>query len=170
MTDDGLVQRAVKLLRSNRYFTLATCADGVPWAAPINYVLGPGPVLHFYSTPTARHSRHIAAMPTVAGAVFDSTAVGDDVDGMQFVARCAEVTASELADVSEHYFRTNFTDPEERDWWYRPPEAFHGDGTWRFYRLDLTEVYLIDLEAFVETQVDTRVQVDLDRLRRSLGA
>ncbi|WP_444947142.1 hypothetical protein [Micromonospora ureilytica] len=159
MTDDDLVRRAVKLVRDNRYLTLSTCSDGMAWAAPINYVLGPGDFLHFYSTPTARHSQDIAVTPRVAGAIFDSTATGDDVDGMQFVGTCAEVAGPELAEVSEHYFTANFPDPEVREWWYRPPSEFEGDGTWRFYRLVLTHIYLIDIETFEETKVDSRVEV-----------
>ncbi|MFG3698055.1 pyridoxamine 5'-phosphate oxidase family protein [Micromonospora sp. NPDC047620] len=170
MTEDDLVRRAVKLVRENRYLTLATCGGGMPWAAPINYVIGPGSHLHFYSTPTARHSRHIAATRSVAAAIFDSTAVGDDVDGMQFVGECAEVTGPELAAVCEHYFATNFPDPQVREWWYRPPTEFEGDGTWRFYRLEFTEIHLIDVESFEETKVDARVEVPLARFLDALRA
>lgn len=168
MAAHELVERAVKLVRSNRFLTLATCADGAAWAAPINYVIGPGPFLHFYSVPGARHSLDIAATPRVAGAIFDSRAVGDEVDGMQFVATCSVVEGMGLAEVSEHYFDVNFSDPREREWWYRPPAEFEGDGAWRFYRLALSEIYLIDTELFEQTKIDRRVSVDLEAFLAAL--
>lgn len=168
MTGRRFLDRAVRLVRNNRYLTLATCGDGRPWAAPINYVLGPGPYLHFYSARTALHSRHVVDTPEVACAIFDSTAVGEDVDGMQFTATCAEVTGASLPELTEHYFTTNFPPGEIRDWWYRPPSEFEGDAPWRFYRLDFTEVYLIDLDTFEETRIDSRVLVDVDTFRQAL--
>jgi len=161
MTEEKLVKRAVRILLENRYLTMATCSEGAAWATPLNYVLGPGPYLHFYSTPTARHSRDVEQTPRVACAVFDSTAQGDDVDGMQFIATCTVLAPSEVATVSEFYFENNFQDPEVRDWWYRPPSAFFGDGAWRFYRLEVDEMYLIDLESFEDTKVDGRIRVDV---------
>lgn len=81
---------------------------------------------------------------------------------MQFRAQCTLVEQSDLHDVVEHYFATLFPDPALHEWWYRPATAFAGDGIWRFYRLRMTELYVIDLEMFVETKIDARIRVDID--------
>jgi hypothetical protein len=101
--------------------------------------------------------------------VFDSTAEGDDVDGMQFVATCTELTTPDVEKVSEYYFQNNFSDPDVREWWYRPPTAFVGEGVWRFYRLEIYEMYIIDLDSFEETKIDSRVPVDIPSVFAALS-
>jgi hypothetical protein len=101
--------------------------------------------------------------------VFDSTAQGDDVDGMQFVATCTVLTYPEVEVVSEYYFQNNFLDSDVREWWYRPPTAFVGEGAWRFYQLEVDEMYLIDLDSFEETRVDSRIQVDIPSVFSALS-
>jgi len=159
-------ERAARLIRANRYLTLATADDQGPWAAPINYVTGPGDFLHFYSTITARHSLAVSHTPRVAGAIFDTRAASEDVDGLQVAASCTVVDAGQLDEVHSHYFEVNFADPTERKWWYRPPAAFLDGGVWRFYRLTIEEAYVIDFESIEKDRVDRRVTVDLEELWR----
>lgn len=168
MNTHEFAARAAKMFRENRFLTLATHGSDGVWAAPINYVLGTDASLYFYSAAEARHSHHIGDEATVAGAVFNSTATSEEVDGLQFAATCAPLDGEELEQVSEYYFRVNFSDESEREWWYRPSSDFAPGATWRFYRLSMTEVFVIDLEGFEETKIDRRVQVDLDDLRSLL--
>ena len=61
------------LVRRNRYLALATCDDGIPWIAPVEYLAEEDMSLVFFSPVSARHSRHIAMNDRVAITVFDST-------------------------------------------------------------------------------------------------
>ena len=164
------VERALKMLDENMFLTLATAEDGLPWCAPVAFVVGPGKALHFYSATESAHARHIEKNPSVAMAVWDSRARGEEVDGMQLEAQCVVVEPRALEAVVEHYFSRLFPDEETRAWWYRPASAFAGDGLWRFYRLDIEDVFVIDLENFAETKIDRRVRVDTADLLREIDA
>ena len=54
------VARALKMFGENRFLTLGTVSGNDPWVAPINYVIGPGPHLHFYSAVESRHAADVA--------------------------------------------------------------------------------------------------------------
>ncbi|MFF5308788.1 pyridoxamine 5'-phosphate oxidase family protein [Streptomyces massasporeus] len=169
MSTSEFTQRAAKMIRENRFFTLATQGvDGV-WAAPINYVLGENAELYFYSAADARHSRHIGDQALVAGAVFNSTATSEEVDGLQFAATCITLDGDELERVSEYYFQVNFPDEVDREWWYRPAAEFAPGATWRFYKLQFTDVFVIDFESVEESRVDKRVRIDLQDLSSVLA-
>lgn len=151
--------RAAKMITENRFLTLSTASSDGPWAAPINYVLGPGRYLHFYSARKARHSRDVGESSNVAGAIFNTQAASEDVDGLQFAARCSVLHGDELAAVHQYYFDVNFP-PEQRDWWLRPVRAFDEGGTWAFYRLDIQGVWVIDFESIERERLDSRLVVD----------
>lgn len=161
-------ERAVRMLTSNRYLSLATCSNGQAWCAPLNYVIGPGADLVFYSAKEARHSRDITDTPRVVGSIFDSRAISDEVDGMQFVGDYFEVSGPELQSVSDHYFATNFSDDDTRAWWYRPLTEFTGSGPSRFYKIELREIYVINFESVAESRIDRRIEVPLAEVLEAL--
>lgn len=162
-------ERAAKMIKQNRYLTLGTADDVGPWVAPINYVIGPGAHLHFYSASNARHSVALARKSLCSGAIFDSRAASEDVDGLQFEATCDVVEDPDLEPVHSHYFEVNFADPAVRKWWYRPPGAFGAEGIWRFYRITLSALYVIDFESITKERVDRRVDVALDDMWEIIG-
>jgi uncharacterized protein YhbP (UPF0306 family) len=152
-------ERAAKMVTENRYLTLSTASTNGPWATPINYVVGPDKYLHFYSARKSRHSQDIGESSDVAGAIFNSQAASEDVDGLQFAGRCSVLHGEELATVHEYYFKVNFP-PETRDWWLRPVSAFDEGGTWAFYRLDFQGLWVIDFESIERERLDSRLVVD----------
>lgn len=162
------VDRAVKILKENRFLTLATCSNDEAWAAPINYVIGSTGQLYYYSARKARHSQDIEKNPRIMCAVYNSTAVANDIDGMQFVGHCTVVSGLELEHVAEYYFRVNFPDPKEREWWYRPHTSFSGEGPWRFYKIDPINMYIIDIESVIQTKIDRRITVDVKEVLNKL--
>lgn len=166
---DTTASRAAKMVKGNRFLTLATASGSGAWAAPVNYIVGPGAYLHYYSARSARHSRDIEATATVAGAIFNSQAASEDVDGMQFEAVCTALQDQDLSNVHEYYFDTNFS-AEERDWWFRPTSAFDKGGTWAFYRIDMRHVWVIDFESIERERLDTRLEVNIDEMWKQLSA
>ena len=157
----NIVERAAKMLVANRYFPLATCSKAGPWCAPINYVIGPGHRLTFYSAPDSRHGVDLAASSTVSGAIYDSTATSSEVDGLQFLGDCRVIDDAELPKVHEHYFEVNFTDPAAREWFYREPQAFSSQGRHRFYEVVFRDVYVINYESMENERLDSRLEVPL---------
>jgi uncharacterized protein YhbP (UPF0306 family) len=155
--------RAAKMITENRYLTLSTASSDGPWAAPVNYAIGPGRHLHYYSARKARHSHDVGESSDVAAAIFNSQATAADVDGLQFAARCSVLHGDELATVHQYYFGVTLT-PEERDWWLRPVSAFDEGGTWAFYRLDIQGLWVIDFESIERERLDGRIQVDLEEM------
>lgn len=150
------VDDRVERLLSERFMNLAT-SDGVtPWICAVAFIRR-GNLLYFYSGKNSRHAVHMQQNPRVAGHIWHA----DDevIDGLQFTADSRELRPDELPDVVERYFNELFPDAEERAWWTRPPEAFCGDGIWRFYRLEVAEAYLIDNKVFQDTKIDARLPV-----------
>ncbi len=161
MTPDA---RAAKIISDNRFLSLACTDKDGPWVAPINYVIGPGRTLSFYSAVDARHSLAVAITPRTAAAIFDSRASSEDVDGLQLSLICTEVEPSELETVHQHYFATNFASEDEKEWWLRPPDAFLGNGPSRFYALEIVAAYVIDFESVERDKIDRRIAVDPDTI------
>lgn len=163
-------ERAASIITENRFLSLGTSDANGPWIAPINFVVGPGNYLYFYSATESRHSHALETNERVAVAIFDSRATSDDVDGMQCSGICSEVAERDIDAVHAHYFAVNFSDPEEREWWLRPSEEFTGNGLWRFYRLSLQEIFVIDLDSIEQERVDKRISVDATEMWQLVGA
>lgn len=164
-----VAERAAKIIGGNRYLTLATSGSSGPWAAPINYVIGPGDYLHFYSARKARHSGDIGESNAIAAAIFNSAAASADVDGLQLEARCSILHGDDLRAVHQYYFDTNFP-ADQRDWWLRPVSAFDEGGIWAFYRLEFVHLWVIDFESIERERLDSRLAVDIDETWRLLHA
>ncbi len=72
--DDELTEHARSLLDGNAYLTLGTVdADGHPWTTPAYFAADGLADFYWVSSPQARHSRSLAAQPSVSLVVFDST-------------------------------------------------------------------------------------------------
>lgn len=163
MSADNLVERAHRIILTNRYLTMATCAGREPWIAPLAYVVEPSYSFIYYSAVNSRHGTHTQDNPHVACAIFNSAASSDDADGLQFSGKVQEVSIDELNAVLNFYFEQSFPDQEARKRWIRPPEDFMGSAIQRFYRITPVEMFTIDLTSI---KVDKRVPVDLASLRR----
>jgi len=82
---NGDTQRIVDFIASQKAFTLATCAEGVPWCASCYYAFDPeGMRLIFMSSIGARHIREMMGNSSVAGSILpDRSAIGR-IKGVQF--------------------------------------------------------------------------------------
>src|ERR1700733_11249915 len=105
MTDkSSVVERAASLLRSSRYFVLASTSERGAWAATINFVLTSQGKLLYYSSRTSHHAKDMAKNPRIAGAIYK---VQDDgsTDGLQFIGHCNLVSATDLLDAQGYSAR-----------------------------------------------------------------
>ncbi|QGM46783.1 pyridoxamine 5'-phosphate oxidase family protein [Methylocystis heyeri] len=95
MTLEEFDQALGDILEQVPVVTLATCADGVPWATDV-YFATQGRRLVFLSSPTSRHCRNLAAQPTCAATIHPVVASWRDIRGVQMEGRAEPL--SELLD------------------------------------------------------------------------
>lgn len=165
----NVVERAAKIIKTNRYLTIATYDREGVWCSPLNYVVGPGEHLVFYSAHDARHSKAIGKSGKVSGAIFNSAAPSSEVDGLQFAGTCQVLKRESLEAAHEHYFRVNFANEEERQYWYRDVAKFSEGAKHRFYGIELREIYVIDFDSIEAERLDQRVRVHIDDVWKQLN-
>ncbi len=134
----SLDARAEAVVAANRYLTLSTVdTAGVPWATPVYFT--PDGHRHFYwaSNPETRHSLNIAANPTVAIVIFDSTAAIGDGQAVYATANVEIVPDDELADRARFYSGRY---PELREF---TPDELRAPADLRLYRATVTEAWVL---------------------------
>jgi uncharacterized protein YhbP (UPF0306 family) len=157
----NITQTAYALLTENRYMAVGVVVDGRPWVAALAFTWLSDGTLAFYSAADSRHIQGGSDRGLVAGTVFDSHVSSDDVSGIQFAGTLSEVEIAELPSVMDRYFIALFPHPADRERWSRPPDAFSPPAPQRFYRVTLSEAFVLDEQ---DLEVDKRLAVDLDEL------
>jgi len=77
------IEKTKKLIEENLYLTMAVATKtGKPWTANIYYAYDKDYNFYWYSQADTLHSKYIEENPEVAISIFDSTAVGDNVDAI----------------------------------------------------------------------------------------
>lgn len=95
---------AARLVATNRYMTIATAdADGRPWVSPVWYAAASDTDFLWVSSPTARHSRNIAARSQVAIVIFDSTVPEGAAEALYLEATAHQLAGDELTDAIAIY-------------------------------------------------------------------
>lgn len=86
-------EKVDKILQENLYMTISVASKiGDPWIANLYYVYNTDYNFYWYSPKDSDHSQIIKENPTVALAIFNSTAVGEDVDAVYIKAQAYEVS------------------------------------------------------------------------------
>jgi uncharacterized protein YhbP (UPF0306 family) len=129
--------RARRIIRENRYLTLATSDGTGPWAAPVAYVVDSRLDFYWASLRDATHSRHLEGGGSAAVAIFDSRATYEEVDGVQLLGHASEVDATEADRVHALYV-------ERYPMYQDMPVSDLGLGRFRFYRFRPANVYILD--------------------------
>ena len=84
--------KAKAIIRNNLYMTISVSSrNGFPWIANIYFAYDKNYNFYWYSPKDSRHSRMLQTNPKIAIAIFDSTAVGDDVDAVYIEAIAYEI-------------------------------------------------------------------------------
>jgi len=145
------IARAV--LDANSFMTLATADEsGTPWACPVWFATADYHELYWVSPPSARHSRNLAVRPELSIVVFDSTVQPNAGQAVYLMATAGEVPEAELerglAVFSEASVRAGIG-----AWGL---DRVTGDARLRLYRATVTEHYILDPDAAVETRIEVR--------------
>jgi uncharacterized protein YhbP (UPF0306 family) len=145
----------LRLIRGQRYMSLAT-SDGLrPWVAAVAYVAATGPAFYWASRRDARHSGDILATGRAAATIFNSEATYEAVEGIQFAGSATVVADQDVETIHALYL--------ERFPMYAdvPTDSFLDSAPFGFYRLDCTEIYLL---APASPEGDHRIPVDIASL------
>ena len=126
MKQEELNKKAVEILKSNIYLTLATTDGKLPWAAPVFYCLDEDFNFYFISQMDSVHTVHILKQPKVAFAVFDSHQPEGEGNGVQGSGSVSLLKGDGVVEGLKHY-STTFIDLK--------PESLAAPAPYRLFKL-----------------------------------
>lgn len=84
---------AIKIIKENLYMTIAVSSkEGEPWISNLFYSYDSDYKFYWYSSKESLHSKLIRQNPKVALSIFNSTIIGDDLDGVYIKANAYEIS------------------------------------------------------------------------------
>lgn len=151
-------ERALQVLKSNRYFALSTIDQKGPWVAGLAFVPAASPPrLYWMSRNWARHSKAIEHDNRVAGVIFDSRATLLEVESIQFSGTGHKVTsAEELKIVLRGHPADNGDEPNED-----AIKKILDDPDLSAYCVTIEEAFVLDQAAWMDYQIDARESTDI---------
>jgi general stress protein 26 len=165
--DSKRLDQAHRILQTERFCTLATVdSAGFPWASPLLYGYDAGLTLYWSSAIAARHSVNLdETQGRCAVTMFDSHASPGKIAGLFLTGVAGLVSENQVAQAMEHLFDRMDQRPD------RTAADYLGDSPRRFYQFQPREIWLTGDRVPVGNQlVDTKVALDVEALRRAIGA
>jgi len=166
--DNNLKTAADKILQENLYMTISVASkDGDPWIANLYYVYDKDYNFYWYSPKDSLHSKRIRENPVVALVIFNSTAVGNDVDAVYIKAKAYEITSkTELAKGMVLYaakmIKTKFANKSSAARFIKQFKDFQGLSKLRMYKAVPEKFWKpAPVEMFNEKFVDSRIEVKM---------
>lgn len=162
----AIIQKTARLLKKIHFGTLATCADSIPWAAPVSYAISPDFELIYISSTNTLHAKHNTENPHACFAVYDTETDPTAFDWVKMVGNVRLAGKHELEGLLDLYFERRYPyDPDLRKEERIPSERFGADI--ECFVFSVKEVYTMDLLAD-EADASRRVMVDVGDLRDAL--
>ncbi|HYT43686.1 MAG TPA: pyridoxamine 5'-phosphate oxidase family protein [Methylomirabilota bacterium] len=160
--EDKNIAKTRRIIASNRYMSLASSFENHPWIASVFFAVDEYYNFYFVSAKDSSHAMHIQYNSEVAIAIFDSQEPPEIVDGVQIAGFARILEGLDLQKAMEVYYHKRFPKVEERANHYRSPDNFLNNSVRRFFRVNPTHIYTVDLNI---TDVDRRIEVELESLR-----
>lgn len=161
-------QKVEQILQENLYMTISVASkDGQPWIANLYYVYDKSYNFYWYSSKDSLHSKRIRENPIVSMAIFNSTAVGSEVDAVYISARAYEIKSkTELVKGITLYagkmIKTKFANKSSAYRFIKQYRDFQGLSKLRMYKaIPNTFWRLSPTEMFNEKFVDSRIEVKM---------
>lgn len=161
-------EKAIEILKNNLYLTISTSTKtGKPWIANLYYTHDKQYNFYWYSPKDSVHSTNIRNNNKVALSIFDSNAVGDDVDAVYIEAVAHEVSDKKelikgLTLYASKMVKTKFTNKTSAKRFIKQYGDFTGLSKLRMYKAVPIKVYkLAPSEMFNEKFIDSRIEVNL---------
>lgn len=102
MNEDDLAA-VRRMLEAHNTITLATCADGRPWAASLFFASDRHLNLFFVSDYRTRHARDIDTSPSAFATVNSDSGLWTEVKGLQIEGRVSALTGLDRVNGLRHY-------------------------------------------------------------------
>ena len=110
-----------RMIEAHNTMSLATCRDGMPWAASVFYASDKQLNLFFVSDHRTRHGRDIEHNSIAAAAINADCSQWADVKGLQVEGRVTILTGAKRLNALRHYLakftdvRALFEAPKDKD-------------------------------------------------------
>ena len=135
----NLPPEVAEFLQRHHVMTVATQDGEGPWAAALFYAMDGGALI-FLSSPTSRHSQHLARHPRCAATIQSQPQDWASIQGVQLEGEVAELAGAER-EAAEHRYGERF--PFVRVGAAAGPIA-EALARVRWYRLRVARLYFID--------------------------
>jgi uncharacterized protein YhbP (UPF0306 family) len=156
--DTELDQLAKKVIEENQYLSLATIDSlGNPWICVLAYAYDADWNILFVSLPTSRHSRNVAEHATISFAIYDSRQLVGQGFGIQGEGTVRELSESELSVAEPVYFGRKYPYGTNENPFVEGLKPLLKDGTYRFYRLKPTKLWMNNPKSKVDERVEVRL-------------
>jgi uncharacterized protein YhbP (UPF0306 family) len=97
-------KKVLEFLQSESTMVLATCGeDGLPYAAPLFYVMGQSFASYWISSRDSLHSQHLQRAPQASATVFHSTFRWREIEGVQMRGTSSIVDGPERNAILDEY-------------------------------------------------------------------
>ncbi len=138
--------KAIEILKSNKYLSLGTTDGIIPWVAPVFYCMDENFNFYFISQLDSLHSIHMQKQPLVSFAIFDSHQPEGEGNGVQ---GDGTVALLEGADITKGlmYYKTTFIKLDLA--------SLTAPAPYRLFKITTKHFYILDPEA----ETDKRIEV-----------
>ena len=161
MSRNELGDHARAVIAANRYLVLGTVDEaGRPWVSPVWFATEDDRSFHWVSSPTAKHSRNLAARAEVAIAIFDSSVAVGAAEAVYMRGQAQELAGDELAAGLDVFDRVS-REAIGRGWGL---DDVQGAALFRLYRATASEHWALIRGSDPErgSGVDRSEQVSID--------
>jgi len=102
--ENALRERTLDYLAGHHVMSLASCAQGAPWAAAVFYA-SDNFTFYFLSAAHTRHTVELAANPRVAATIHEDYRYWPEIRGVQLEGEATQLTGSERQQAISCYAR-----------------------------------------------------------------
>lgn len=145
MKQELLDKKAVHILKSNIYFTLATTDGNVPWATPLFYCLDEDFNFYFISQMESLHTINVMKQSNVSFAVFDSHQPEGEGNGVQGSGTVEILSGKEIIEGLKYYSTTFIK---------LTPETLSDSALYRLFKLTTNTFFVLDPEAHTDKRIE----------------
>lgn len=149
MNQEELNKKAIDIIKSNIYLTLATNNGELSWIAPVYYSIDEEYNFYFISPKDSIHVSHILKQPKIAFSIFDSHQAEWTWNGIQASWEVSILENDEI-DKGLKYYSTTFIDLNH--------SSFEWDSFYRLFKLKIDKSFILDSELNVDKRVEVFIK------------
>ncbi len=162
-------KKAIQIINENLYMTISVATkQGEPWIANVYYAVDLNYNFYWYSPTNSLHSTMIRENPIIAIAIFNSTAIGDDVDAVYIKASVKEVVKSMeiikgLTVYGKKMLKSGFVHKKAQvEKFIKQYKDFQGISKLRLYKASPIKIWkLAPSKIFNGKYIDSRMEIQL---------